>query len=68
MNFEEKVKRVEGLTTDDQLRGSSIISRLADGDWSCREGKLAGVLVWCAAAWHLKDRDEAVGWDAVTRS
>jgi hypothetical protein len=32
------------------------------------EGKLAGVLVWCAAAWHLKDRDEAVGWDAVTRS
>lgn len=31
-------------------------------------GKLAGVLVWCAAAWHLKDRDEAVGWDAVTRS
>lgn len=32
------------------------------------QGKLAGVLVWCAAAWHLKDRDEAVGWDAVTRS
>ncbi len=31
-------------------------------------GKLAGVLVWCAAAWHLKDRDEAVGWDAATRS
>ena len=31
-------------------------------------GKLVGVLVWCAAAWHLKDRDEAVGWDAVTRS
>jgi hypothetical protein len=31
-------------------------------------GKLAGVLVWCAAAWHLKDRDETVGWDAVTRS
>ena len=26
------------------------------------------VLVWCAAAWHLKARDEAVGWDAVTRS
>ena len=24
-------------------------------------------MVWCAAAWHLKDRDEAVGWDAVTR-
>ena len=26
------------------------------------------VLVWCAAAWHLKARDETVGWDAVTRS
>lgn len=24
--------------------------------------------MWCAAAWHLKDRDEVVGWDAVTRS
>lgn len=42
------------------------------GDRLCQmvmEGaELAGVLVWCAAAWHLKDRDEAVGWDAVTRS
>ena len=42
------------------------------GDRLCQlvmeNGQLAGVLVWCAAAWHLKDRDEAVGWDAVTRS
>lgn len=42
------------------------------GDRLCQlvfeEGRLAGVLVWCAAAWHLKDRDEMVGWDAVTRS
>lgn len=42
------------------------------GDRLCQlvfeEGRLAGVLVWCAAAWHLKDRDEVVGWDAVTRS
>ena len=42
------------------------------GDRLCQlvleDGKLAGVLVWCAAAWHLKDRDEAVGWDGVTRS
>jgi len=33
-----------------------------------QEGKLVAVLVWCAAAWHLKARDETVGWDAVTRS
>ena len=42
------------------------------GDRLCQlvreEGKLVAVLVWCAAAWHLKARDEAVGWDAVTRS
>ncbi|MFV0336932.1 MAG: Druantia anti-phage system protein DruA, partial [Chthoniobacterales bacterium] len=42
------------------------------GDRLCQlvmeKGKMVGVLVWCAAAWHLKDRDEAVGWDAVTRS
>jgi len=42
------------------------------GDRLCQlvfeEGRLAAVLVWCAAAWHLKGRDEAVGWDAVTRS
>ena len=25
------------------------------------------VWVWCAAAWHLKDRDTQIGWDAVTR-
>jgi hypothetical protein len=42
------------------------------GDRLCQlifeDGKLAGVLVWCAAAWHLKMRDEEIGWDAVTRS
>jgi hypothetical protein len=42
------------------------------GDRVCQlvkeEGKLVAVLVWCAAAWHLKGRDETVGWDAVTRS
>jgi hypothetical protein len=31
-------------------------------------GQPVDVLVWCAAAWHLKDRDERIGWDAVTRS
>ena len=33
-----------------------------------QDGKLVAVLVWCAAAWHLKARDQTVGWDAVTRS
>jgi hypothetical protein len=42
------------------------------GDRLCQlvreDGRLVAVLVWCAAAWHLKVRDETVGWDAVTRS
>ncbi len=42
------------------------------GDRLCQlvrqDGRLVAVLVWCAAAWHLKARDETVGWDAVTRS
>ena len=42
------------------------------GDRVCQlvmeDGKLAAVLVWCAAAWHLQARDRMVGWDAVTRS
>jgi len=42
------------------------------GDRLCQmvyQGKeLVAVLVWCASAWHLKDRDDFVGWDPVTRS
>ena len=42
------------------------------GDRLCQfvleDGKVVAVLSWCAAAWHLKDRDEQIGWDAVTRS
>ena len=42
------------------------------GDRLCQfvleDGKVVAVLIWCAAAWHLKDRDEQIGWDAVTRS
>lgn len=26
------------------------------------------VLVWAASAWHLKDRDEWIGWDPLTRA
>ena len=42
------------------------------GDRLCQfvleDGQVAGVLIWCAAAWHLKDRDTIIGWDPVTRS
>jgi hypothetical protein len=42
------------------------------GDRLCQlalpEGKLAAGLVWCAATWHLKGRDETVGWGPVLRS
>lgn len=42
------------------------------GDRLCQfvteQGKVVAVLIWCAAAWHLKDRDAMIGWDPVTRS
>lgn len=57
----------EALSREHQLgEGAQAGDRLFQLIWE--EGKLAAVLVWCASAWHLKDRDEAVGWDPVTRS
>jgi hypothetical protein len=42
------------------------------GDRLCQfileDGQVAAVLIWCAAAWHLKARDETIGWDPVTRA
>ena len=42
------------------------------GDRLCQfileDGQVVAVLIWCAAAWHLKRRDETIGWDPVTRS
>lgn len=43
-----------------------------EGDRLCQlvyeDDQLVSVLIWCAAAIHLKDCDEWVGWDAVTRA
>jgi hypothetical protein len=42
------------------------------GDRLCQfileEGEIVAVLIGCAAAWHLQDRDTLIGWDPVTRS
>ena len=42
------------------------------GDRLCQfilqEDQIVAVLIWCAAAWHLQDRDAMIGWDPVTRS
>lgn len=42
------------------------------GDRLCQfileEGEIVAVLIWRAAAWHLKDRDKMIDWDPVTRS
>ena len=36
-----------------------------DGDRLCQfvleDGNVVAVLIWCAAAWHLKDRDAMIG-------
>jgi hypothetical protein len=38
--------------------------------WVSRAGELepVAVVVWAASAWHLKGRDEWIGWDAMMRS
>jgi len=42
------------------------------GDRLCQfvveDGQVVAVMIWCAAAWHLKDRDDLIGWDPVMRS
>src|SRR6266446_4780029 len=31
-----------------------------------QESQVVAVLVWAASAYHLKDRDQWIGWDAIT--
>jgi hypothetical protein len=38
-----------------------LVSRAADDE-------LVAVVIWAASAWHLKARDEWIGWDAMKRS
>jgi hypothetical protein len=56
------------LLDDEHLLGAGREA----GDRLCqfilREDEIVAVLVWCAAAWHLQDRDTIIGWDPVTRS
>ena len=33
-----------------------------------QDGQWAGLLLWCAPALHLKDRDAWIGWDPLTRA
>ena len=56
------------LLDDEHLLGAGREA----GDRLCQfvieEDEVVAVLVWCAAAWHLQDRDTIIGWDPVTRS
>ena len=56
------------LLDDEHLLGAGREA----GDRLCqfilKEDEIVAVLVWCAAAWHIQDRDTIIGWDAVTRS
>ena len=57
-----------GLLDEEHLLGAGREA----GDRLCQfivqEDEIVAVLVWCAAAWHLQDRDTMIGWDPVTRS
>ena len=56
------------LLDDEHLLGAGREA----GDRLCQfileEDEIVAVLIWCAAAWHLQDRDTMIGWDPVTRS
>src|SRR5690242_4674530 len=34
----------------------------------CRDEQWLGLILWTGAIWHLKARDQWIGWDAVRRS
>ena len=34
----------------------------------CHQNDWVGLILWTGAVWHIKARDEYLGWDAVTRS
>jgi hypothetical protein len=34
----------------------------------CRDDAWVGVILWTGSCWHLKARDQWIGWDALTRS
>jgi hypothetical protein len=57
-----------GMLDEEHLLGAGREA----GDRLCQfileEDEIVAVLVWCAAAWHLQDRDTVIGWDPVTRS
>jgi len=38
------------------------------GQFILEDGQVVAILIWCAAAWHIKGRDETIGWDPVTRA
>ena len=48
---------------DRQTKGRSLYQVICrdDGQW-------LGLLLWTGAIWHLKTRDQWIGWDAVCRS
>jgi len=57
-----------GLLDEEHLLGAGREA----GDRLCQfvleEDRIVAVLIWCAAAWHLQDRDTIIGWDPVCRS
>ncbi|MEK6284049.1 MAG: ISAs1 family transposase [Acidobacteriota bacterium] len=34
----------------------------------CRDDQWVGLILWTGSLWHLKARDQWIGWDALTRS
>jgi len=56
------------LLDEEHFLGSGKEAGDRCGQFILQDGEVVAILIWCASAWHLKKRDELIGWDPVTRA
>lgn len=64
----EARKRFNTLLDEEHALGSRWPKGRSLYQVICRGEEWVGLILWTGAFWHLKARDEWIGWDAVTRS
>lgn len=61
-------KRCQRLLEQEHALGSRLTKGRSLYQIVCRQEAWVGIILWTGSSWHLKARDEWIGWDAVTRS
>ena len=62
-------KRFAQLLEEQHLRGSRRAKGRSVYQVVCDEhGHWVALILWTGSCWHLRPRDESIGWDAATRS